>query len=144
MIDRRTFHTLAYATERIETPNVIPTASQEFQATQTVVISLPDRRLLVVPLDDETMQEFVPWAEEAAIMICECTECNTDTEDSKTDTEQVTTTHATTETTGAQPQTQTTIEGHMQTEGGDIHVEDTLEAGQQQQIKIVTETRASE
>ena len=74
MINGRTFHALAYATERLETPDITPTASEKFQATQTVVISLPDKRLLVVPLDDETMQEFVPWAEEAAIMICEWTE----------------------------------------------------------------------
>ena len=54
---------------------------------QTVVISLPDKRLLVVPLDDESLEEFVPWAEGAAIMICERNDPNTDTDDSKTDTE---------------------------------------------------------
>ena len=48
-----------------------------------------------------------------------------------------------TESTGTQPNTGTTDQGQMQAAPIDINLEDTLEAGHQQQMETVTPTRAS-
>ena len=89
------FTSLAYATEKIETakrPRIIETQliddPHDDIPLNQVVIALPDNRLLMVFLDNETYVDFEDWAELEAVVICECDDSRLDRHTSRKETQQ--------------------------------------------------------
>ena len=75
--DGQKFSSLAYATEKIETgqrPRVVETElidDPDKIPLNQVIIALPDNRLALLYLDNDTYVDFEDWTEVEAFVICD-------------------------------------------------------------------------
>ena len=80
------FQSMAYATEHTESAEHIEQSEpQEFFDLNQVVIGLPNKKLLLLFLDDETFTDFEMWAETESVVSCEHNEQIPSSDDSRSE-----------------------------------------------------------
>ena len=71
-IDSKIFTSLAYATENVETAeHVTRLDSHSDVKLYPVVIALPNNRLVLLNLDNETYTDFEYWVESESVLQCD-------------------------------------------------------------------------